>query len=91
MISFIVLKAAVMLFTSMGGSAICVVGILSLLYHYEVQIQNMAETDTAIYKYVHDINWFLPVALIVPTVIGIILQNKFIKQSKNWELLKVKG
>ena len=35
---------------------------------------------------VYNENWFLPVVLLVPTIIGMITQNKFIKQSHKWEL-----
>lgn len=83
MISFIVFKAAVMLFTSLGGSAIMMVGVLSLLNSYEkistpptANIENWAFSNT----------WFLPVALLAPTVIGIIVQNKLIKKSSDWEI-----
>ena len=83
MISFIVLKAAVMLFTSLGGSAITVVGMLALLHLYET----MAEPATTnIHDLVFEQNWFLPVALTVPTVIGIAMQNRFVKHSQKWEL-----
>ena len=83
MISFIVLKASVMLFTSLGGSGISVIGILALLHLYE----NIQEVPTThIHDLVFDQNWFLPVALMIPTVIGIAMQNKFIKHSHKWEL-----
>ena len=83
MISFIVLKASVMLFTSLGGSTVTVIGMLALLHLYE---QEQQPVTTLINDLVHDHNWFLPVALMVPTVIGIIVQNKFIKHSHKWEL-----
>ncbi|MCK5565311.1 MAG: hypothetical protein KAJ07_08700 [Planctomycetes bacterium] len=83
MISFIILKASVMLFTSLGGSAITVIGILALLHLYE-KIQ--VPVTTHIHDMVHNQNWFLPVALMVPTLLGIVLQNKFIKHSQKWEL-----
>ncbi len=83
MISFIVLKASVMLFTSLGGSAVTVIGILALLHLYE---NNQIPITTHIHDLVHDQNWFLPVALMVPTLIGVIMQNKFIKHSQKWEL-----
>jgi len=82
MISFIVLKAAVMLFTSMGGSAIVVVSALSLLHRYGA-VQTPPST------YIHDMvfqeRWFLPAVLLLPTVIGIIAQNRLIKQSAKWD------
>lgn len=82
MISFIVLKASVMLFTSLSGSAITVVSGLALLHLYETQ----EPVTTHIQDLVHNQNWFLPVALMVPTMIGIVLQNKFLKHSQKWEL-----
>jgi hypothetical protein len=83
MISFIVLKASVMLFTSLGGSTVTVIGMLALLHLYENQ---QVPVTTLIYDLVHHHNWFLPVALMIPTTIGIIIQNKFIKHSHKWEL-----
>lgn len=83
MISFIVLKLSVMLFTSMGGSVIVSVGVLALMNSYE----NAQEpVTTHIHDMVYNENWFLPVVLLVPTIIGMITQNKFIKQSHKWEL-----
>ena len=83
MVSFIALRAAVMLFTSLGGSVITVVGIMALLHLYE-------NTNDPVTTHVHDLlfnnNWFMPVALLVPTIAGIITQNKFIKDSPKWEL-----
>ena len=84
MISFIVFKAAVMLFTSLGGSAITVVAMLALLHIYE---HEMVEPPTDnIHDMVFGQNWFLPVALMVPTIIGVIMQNNFVKHSHKWEL-----
>jgi len=83
MISFIIFRIAVMLFTSLGGSALIVAGVLSLLYHYE-NIQN--EPTENIKELFYNQNWFLPVALLIPTVIGIILQNKLIKHSRDWDI-----
>jgi hypothetical protein len=83
MISFIVLKAAVMLFTSLGGSIITVTGVLALLHMYEGL--NSPPT-THVQDIVYEQNWFLPVALLVPTVIGIITQNSFLKKSDKIEV-----
>lgn len=83
MISFIVLKAAVMLFTSLGGSAIMVVGVLALLHLYETTAN---PPNTNIHDMVFEQNWFLPVVLILPTLIGMAMQNKFVKHSHKWEL-----
>jgi len=79
MISFIIFKAAVMLFTSLGGSALVVVGILAIMYRYSgaaEQIQELVFTH----------NWFLPAILLVPMAAGMLLQNRFIKRSKDWHV-----
>lgn len=85
MISFIVLKVAVMLFTSMGGTIILVTGVLGLLQLYQVHELKMAADKTDVYRWVHDLKWFLPAALIVPSLLGVYLQNRFIKLSSKWE------
>lgn len=79
LISFIMLKFSVMLFTSLGGSIITVTGMLSLLYHY-------GPLSSKVQNYYYSSQWFLPLALIVPTLIGMMLQNKFIKQSPKWDI-----
>ena len=82
MMSFIVLKSAVMLFTSLGGSLITIVGMLRLLDLYEA---TKLEPTQVIKNCVYNHNWFLPVALIVPTIIGMFAQNRFIKRAHKWE------
>ena len=77
MISFIVFKIAVMLFTSVGGSAMIVAGMLSLLYRY-------SETTAKTQELFLGPKWFIPAALILPTVFGIYWQNRFAKKSPEW-------
>lgn len=84
LISFILLKASVMLFTGLGGSVILMVGVLSLLHQYETKI--LTPPTQHINEYVFGHQWFLPVVIIVPTIIGMIVQNRFIKQSQEWEI-----
>ena len=79
MISFIIFKVAVILFSSMGGSALIVVGVLALLYLQPQMSEQIREL-------VFTRRWFLPVALSVLTMLGVILQNKFVKTSKEWNL-----
>jgi hypothetical protein len=79
MISFIVFKIAVMLFSSLGGSVLIVVGMLALLYHYPA---TQEQVEYVVFKN----KWFMPVALIAPTAIGLVLQNRLIKRSKEWEV-----
>ena len=75
MISFIIFDAAVVLFTSLGGGALVVVGFLSLLWHYEA-------TTEQVYGWVHNLKWFLPSVLGAITALGIIIQRKTIKLQK---------
>ncbi len=89
MISFIVFKIAVMLFTSLGGSAIMMSGMLALLHLYQFDKLSPEDKEiglTFIKSLVFDRQWFLPVALLTPTIIGLILQNKFIRKSSEWEI-----
>jgi hypothetical protein len=78
MISFIVFKLAVVLFTSFGGGALIVTAVLAVLYD--------SFDAEKVQVLVFDYRWFLPVALIVPTLVGIIVQNKFISGSKDWNI-----
>ena len=84
MISFIVFKAAVMLFTSLGGSAITAIAVLALMRLYETKV--LDPPTNSIQDMVFNQNWFLPTTLIIPTIIGVIMQNNFVKHSHKWEL-----
>ncbi len=79
MISFIVFKVAVILFTSMGGGALIMMGALSLLHHY---IPAKFEINHVMTNY----RWVLPVLVMVPMLIGLVAQHKFVKSSKSWEI-----
>jgi hypothetical protein len=79
MISFIVFKIAVMLFSSLGGGTLLVMGCIALLHIY-------TPTSAKIESFFFSFKWFLPVALIIPTAVGIAVQNKFIKGSRDWSL-----
>jgi len=79
MISFIIFRIAVMLFSCLGGSGLVVTGVLALLYIYEA-------TSAQVEELVFDHRWFLPLTLIIPTAIGVILQHKFVKSSSEWNI-----
>lgn len=79
MISFIVFKIAVMLFTSLGGSALMVVGGLAVLYKHMGAAEKLQDL-------VFNQKWFLPLMLVVPMVVGIALQYRFIKSAKDWSV-----
>jgi len=83
MISFIVFKISVMLFTSLGGGILIVIAMLSLLQQYE---QNLADPTNYVSSLVNDHQWFLPVALMLITAVGMIVQNKLVKGYSEWEL-----
>ena len=77
MISFIVFRIAVMLFSCLGGSALLVMGAIAIMYMYPLtkgQVQDLVLIE----------KWFLPAAILIPAVIGAFFQNKFIKGSKDW-------
>jgi hypothetical protein len=84
LISFIMLKVSVMLFTSLGGSLITVTGLLALLYQYDVRVSDPMTFYT--YNLILSHPWFLPLAVIIPTIGGMLLQNKLIKHSPKWEM-----
>ena len=79
MISFIIFKVAVILFSSLGGSCLIVVGFLALLYLYP-------QTSERVEEIIFTKKWFLPTVLMAPTLIGVVLQNKFVKDSKDWDM-----
>ena len=78
MISFIVFKIAVILFTSLGGSALVVVGFLAVLHRHAdpVKLESLAS----------NCRWFLPAMVMVPMTIGIVLQYRFIKTAQDWSV-----
>lgn len=90
MISFIVFKIAVMLFTSLGGSAIMMSGLLALVNIYQLsnitEEQKLEGIETMVKTMVFNDQWFLPVVMLTPTIIGLVLQNKLIKKSSEWEI-----
>lgn len=79
MISFIIFKIAVMLFTSFGGSGLIVIAVLAILYHHMGAAERIEEM-------VFNHNWFLPAVLLLPTAVGVIVQNKLVKGTQNWKV-----
>ena len=79
MMSFIVFKVAVMLFSSLGGSLLVVAGVLALMHQYE-------PSSAYIKEMFYGPKWFLSSIILVPTVIGIWAQNRMIKGSKDWSV-----
>lgn len=83
MISFIIFKIAVMLFTSLGGGILIITGALSLLHQYE---SGQSPPSNNIHHLFYNYKWFVPVLLMAPTIIGVIVQNKFIRKSSGWNI-----
>ena len=79
MISFVVFKLAVMLFTSLSGTSLIVIGTFALIYRYETFA---SDPPTAHLNQLYYGNpWFLPLLLTAGTLLGIILQFGFFKGS----------
>lgn len=83
MMSFILLKISVMLFTSMGGAGILAVSFLALLHQYETKV--VSPPTGNIHELFFNKVWFFPMAIIIPTIIGMIVQNSLIKKSSEWD------
>jgi hypothetical protein len=79
MVAFVKFKVAVMLFSCLGGSMLMVAGLLALLHIYPQTRENVEEVF-------FNHQWFLPMVLTVPTAIGIIVQHRFIKKTKEWSV-----
>ncbi|HNS18981.1 MAG TPA: hypothetical protein PKH24_00705 [Sedimentisphaerales bacterium] len=77
MISFIVFKIAVILFTSLGGSTLTATGILAVMYGYMVDRQRLE-------KLVFEYPWFLPTMVLAPMAVGVFLQYRFVKSTQDW-------
>jgi hypothetical protein len=78
MISFIVFNVAVLLFTCLAGTAMAMTGVLALLHIYEPTSKSIADI-------VLNNAWFVPLALIVPTIGFMFMQNKMGKGSSGGE------
>ncbi|MHC4770601.1 MAG: hypothetical protein ACYS8O_02140 [Planctomycetota bacterium] len=57
---------------------------LALLYQYDVRVSEPMTFHT--YNLILTHPWFLPLAVIIPTIAGMLLQNKLIKHSPKWEI-----
>lgn len=84
LLSFIIFKLIVMLFTSLAGTVICAIGVLALMHLYETKILNPPGNEIEVL--VLHRKWFLPAVIIIPTLIGMFIQNRFIKKSDKWEI-----
>jgi hypothetical protein len=83
MISFIVFRISVMLFTSLGGAVLIITGLLALANLYE---QHQATNANFVYSLVNEYNWFMPAILIFTTFVGMVIQNKLVKGASDWKL-----
>ncbi|MBN1392754.1 MAG: hypothetical protein JW947_08135 [Sedimentisphaerales bacterium] len=89
MLSFIIFKIAVMLFTSFSGAALVLMGAFALIYRYETFVLDppTARLDELYYNQ----HWFLPLLMILFTAFGIILQSRFLKGTGNYAVESGKG
>lgn len=72
-------KTSIMLFTSLQGSSFVVIGTLALLSDYPNLGQHITD---AVYAHM----FLLPTLLIVPTVGGIIFQQRLLKHENEWDM-----
>ena len=80
MISFVVFKLSVMIFTSLSGTSLIVIGVFALIYRYENFASEPATTHLNQLYYGNP--WFLPLLLTIGTVLGILIQLRSGKGSK---------
>lgn len=80
MISFVVFKLAVMLFTSLSGTSLIVIGAFALIYRYETFACDPPTTHLNQLYYGN--GWFLPLLLTTGTLLGILMQFRALKDPK---------
>jgi hypothetical protein len=80
MVSFVIFNLSVMLFTSLSGTMLVVIGAFALIYRYETFATNPPTTHLNELYYGN--GWFLPLILVVGTLFGILLQFRAGKGSK---------
>jgi hypothetical protein len=83
MLAFVVFRVSVMLFTSMSGGGLIIMGALALIHQYEM-LQDPPTARLQEWYFGH--NWFVPALLIIATVFGMLLQWRFVKGSKDWSV-----
>ena len=79
LLAFSSFKTSIMLFTSLQGSTLIVVGMLALLIDYPDLDRHLTD---AVYAHV----FLLPALLVVPTVSGIFFQARLLKREANWAM-----
>jgi hypothetical protein len=79
LLAFSSFKTSIMLFTSLQGSTLIVVGMLALLSDYPDLDRHLTD---AVYAHV----FLLPALLVVPTVSGIFFQSRLLKQEAKWAM-----
>jgi len=79
MISFIIFRMSVILFSSLAGSILIITGTMAVFYLY-------APTSGGLENLYFNHQWFLPLVLIIPAAFGVYMQNKLVKGSQNWKV-----
>jgi hypothetical protein len=59
------------------------ISFLALLHQYQTKV--MSPPSGNIHEMMFGKTWFLPLIIIVPTLIGMVVQNKLIKKSSEWD------
>jgi hypothetical protein len=89
MLSFIIFKIAVMLFTSFSGAALVLMGAFALIYRYETFVVD--PPINRLNDLYYNQHWFLPLLITLLTAFGIILQSRFLKGSGDYTVESPKG
>jgi len=79
MVSFIVFRISIMLFTSLAGTAMVIFGLLAVFNLYQ-------PTSQTIHNMVIEYQWFVPLVLILPALGCLFLQNKLIQNGSSFSL-----
>jgi hypothetical protein len=80
MVSFVVFKISVMLFTSLSGTSLIVIGVFALIYRYETF--SVDPPTTHLNHLYYSNGWFLPLLLTAGTLLGILMQFRGGKGAK---------
>jgi hypothetical protein len=75
LLAFILFKASVMMYTSLQGSVMLIFGTLGLVYKYQSIAPQVTESMTVK-------PFLLPVAIVVPMVVGLIFQQSQLKPAE---------
>ena len=75
LMSFICFRIIVILFTSVGGGVMLVLGSITLLYHSSDLFHSSGEMKTLVYDHLLDNSWKVPVLVLIAAAFGFVRQD----------------